>query len=604
MAKKENGNKENLVVSTAVTEDSLSFDQLSGNSVKLSPSAKSPLGMTYKELHDGLEETIKTFFGKDSELTPKEAYSWIFHLDKEEGTFLDDERCRIQDWMEPPEKLLHTGDKVRTFKGNPIAYSRTKTDNPKTGRFHIMFRDKFDEKLAEIQSRPFAILNGLTYLGKKNKLSMANKMYALMFDIDGVTGQTLYGFLYLAQNYKEAPIPSIITLSGTGVHFVYIFEEPISMTPDMQLWVKWVKYCLTCIIWNDNFSSEERQFQGINQGFRVIGGPSKVEGYNVIAYKCREDEWTLEELEDYITSYDEKEALKRIEKPSRPSERHTTPLFEAKEKWPEWWRSIELEKESGIHRNKGGWTCNPKLYEWWIEKIHEPGACRVGHRYFITMAMGIYAVKSGVPREKLKEDALAIQPYLDAIGGPAYPFTLDDMNAALDVYDNENAHRFSIRTISSLTGIPIEKKPHPDLDKYNAQMKRAAEMRGEVYVEEKMTREKWLEVEARPRSRIAQARYNTDWRKDNGRKSCKPILTVWIINHPYASQQDASEDPTLGLSINTISKHWKECGGLTSIERADKWLDENPNGTAKEMVDQLGISQQVAWRHLRRYKKK
>ena len=133
MSKKENGNKENLVVSTAVTEDSLSFDQLSGNSVKLSPSAKSPLGMTYKDLHDGLEETIKAFFGRDSELTPKEAYSWIFHLDKEEGTFLDDERCRIQDWMEPPEKISRNGEKMRTFKGNPIAYSRTKTDNPKTG---------------------------------------------------------------------------------------------------------------------------------------------------------------------------------------------------------------------------------------------------------------------------------------------------------------------------------------------------------------------------------------------------------------------------------------------------------------------------------------
>ena len=157
---------------TAVTEDSLSNDKLSRNSGKLPASAKSPLGMTYRELHEGLENSIKSFFGKDSELTPMEAYSWIFHLDKEEGTFLDDERCRIQDWMEPPEKLSRTGEKERTFKGNPIAYSRTNSENPKTGRFHIMFRDKFEEKLAEIQSKPFAILNGLSYLGKKNKLNL------------------------------------------------------------------------------------------------------------------------------------------------------------------------------------------------------------------------------------------------------------------------------------------------------------------------------------------------------------------------------------------------------------------------------------------------
>ena len=58
MAKKESGNKDNPSVSIAVTEDSLSYDQLSGNTAKLPQSAKSPLGLTYKELHEGLEETI------------------------------------------------------------------------------------------------------------------------------------------------------------------------------------------------------------------------------------------------------------------------------------------------------------------------------------------------------------------------------------------------------------------------------------------------------------------------------------------------------------------------------------------------------------------
>lgn len=203
--------------------------------------------------------------------------------------------------------------------------------------------------------------------------------------------------------------------------------------------------------------------------------------------------------------------------------------------------------------------------------------------------------KCGISKEQLREDALAIQPYFNSLGAPLNPFTISDVESALLAYDNPNAARFSIKTISALSGLPIEKKKHPYLNRYNEQMKTLAERAGKEYVPEKMTREKWLDVEAREMARKAQALYGTDWRKGGGRKSCEEQVKTWIISHPYARIADAAEE--LKLSRKTISKYWKQCGGLSPEERIDKWLIANPDASVHEAVDALKIHWTTFYEH-------
>lgn len=79
--------------------------------------------------------------------------------------------------------------------GNPIAYFRNQ--NEETGHFRIMFLEQFEDILAELQNADFAILNGLSYFGRKNVQQYADKMFSMVFDLDGQTPQTLRNFLRL-----------------------------------------------------------------------------------------------------------------------------------------------------------------------------------------------------------------------------------------------------------------------------------------------------------------------------------------------------------------------------------------------------------------------
>lgn len=86
--------------------------------------------------------------------------------------------------------LQRDGEERGKYKANPIGYYRYQ-DKAK-GSYRILFEDTFQEVLAELQQADdFAILNGITYFGRKNVQAHASKMFAMIFDIDGVTDKTL-----------------------------------------------------------------------------------------------------------------------------------------------------------------------------------------------------------------------------------------------------------------------------------------------------------------------------------------------------------------------------------------------------------------------------
>ena len=133
------------------------------------------------------------------EVSPMEVYTDIFRLG---------EGC-----------LQKSGEEPGEFKANPIAY--WKNNDAKHGHFRIMFEDTFEDTLLELQKADFAILNGLTYFGRRNVQSHVSKMYALPFDLDDVTEQNLRNFLSGAINGGAYPIPQYIALSGHGVHLYF-----------------------------------------------------------------------------------------------------------------------------------------------------------------------------------------------------------------------------------------------------------------------------------------------------------------------------------------------------------------------------------------------
>ena len=93
-----------------------------------------------------------------------------------------------------------------------------------------MFDDDFEDTLKELQQADFAIMNGISYFGRKNVQAHASKMYAMIFDIDGVTDDTLGNFLKSAYSeFTIYPLPNYIILSGHGIHLYYIFDYAIPL---------------------------------------------------------------------------------------------------------------------------------------------------------------------------------------------------------------------------------------------------------------------------------------------------------------------------------------------------------------------------------------
>ena len=107
------------------------------------------------------------------------------------------------------------------------------------------------------------------------------------------------------------------------------------------------------------------QYQGIFQGFRMVGTQSKLgKRYPVKAFETGE-RVTIEYLNGYLM--DKSKAVTDFHYKSDLS------LAEALKKYPEWYEKRIVQ---GEHRER--WHIKRDLYDWWLRKIKEGAS--VGHR--------------------------------------------------------------------------------------------------------------------------------------------------------------------------------------------------------------------------------
>lgn len=397
------------------------------------------------------------------------------------------------------------------FKSNPLGYM--KNINDKHGHYRILFDDDFEETLKQLQEADFSILNGLTYFGRKNTLAHANTMRAMIFDLDGVDPINLHNFLSGCRG-GVYPIPQYIALSGHNVHLYYVFEYAVPLYPELKKQLKELKYALTMKIWNPYTSKlEYPQVQGINQGFRVLGGKTKIPGKRVRVYQIDSHPCNLEQLGSYVA-----EEYRINEDQLFKMNKYT--LDEAREAFPEWYERRVVRGEP-----KRTWTCKRDLYDWWKRKIIDGAS--VHHRYFCIMVLAIYGVKCGIEFEEVKKDAYDLIPYLDSLS-ITDPFTQSDCDSALECYDPDYV-TYPIKDISRATAIEIQK------NKRNGR-KQSDHVRMMNMIRDDIN-------------------HNTTWNKvGNGRKPKKEVVAKWQLEHPNGRKADCIRDT--GLTKPTVYKWW------------------------------------------------
>ncbi len=366
----------------------------------------------------------------------------------------------------------------------------------------------------------FTIYSPIGYYGKNRTGANARYLYALVFDLDGVDMKHLRDLLHQMKNDVIPPATYLVN-SGTGFHVYYFLEEPVPMYPENQKHLRLVKHALTGRIWND-FTSKyrERQQQGIMQGFRVVGTPTKLGAdYPVTAFAmCDKRYWTIEKLYDYVPEITKKELLKK-------AQFRKMTLEEAKAKYPDWY-----ERRVVKDLPKGRWVVKRDLYDWWHNKIKKE--IKVGHRYFAIMTLAIYAKKCNINEEELYEDAFGLlEPYEKLTIENTNHFVREDIVAALEMF-NEDYVTFPRREIAKLSGLEIP------ANKRNFR-KQAIHLKGARAIQEINDEDK-----------------GTNWRNTNGRPTKEQEVSEWQKINPDGRKADCVKET--GLSKTTVYKYWKK----------------------------------------------
>lgn len=415
---------------------------------------------------------------------------------------------------------------LNTDFSKPNAIYLYQDENKKMKR-RIMLNDTWEEDYINyIECNPMTLCGGLSYRGRTNKLENAQRMHALIFDLDGVGEKELDNIMYLTtmppSQIRSIPMPTYIVASGTGLHLYYVFDEPIDLYPNIKVQLKSLKYDLTFRFWNPTVTSKEKQiqYQSINQGFRMVGSINGKHDTEVVAFRTGE-RVTLADLNAYC---DKKENQVDINKPFRPSK---ITKEQAKEQYPEWYQRVVVEGDKRLKK----WDIKGKvngdnpyaLYDWW--RTHAT-SIKGGHRYFYLMCMSIYASKCDVPLKKLKKD-MAEDFLIVSKSEHSNPLTEDDMKSALEMYSREY-YNFKIDDIEKLTDIRIERNKR----NYRKQEQHIKVMNAIREIEHP----------------------NGSWINKDGAPTKQNIVEEWRKKNPNGKPKECIQ--ATGLSKNTVYKWW------------------------------------------------
>lgn len=419
-------------------------------------------------------------------------------------------------------------------KGNGIAVTIDKDSYTR-----VTITDEH-EQIDDLVNHDFVILNGLSYFGNERTMRNATLLYAMIFDIDGLSDLNKLKNLisHVTGNERINPRPTYLVNSGHGVHLYYVFKEPIPLYNHLKEPLKKMKYHLTARLWNQYVSDiEEPQYQGLNQGFRMVGSPTKFgKDYRLTAFKIG-DKIDLDYLNSFITNEDDQ--VTNIEYES------TLSLEQAKEKYPDWYE----HKIKGNEKKKT-WKVKRDLYDWWLGRIKNEAT--YGHRYFCIMALAIYAIKCDVPFSELEQDSYDLIPRMNE-ANPQEPFTHEDVLSALNAYD-ENYKNFPRTDLEKLTAIAMPENKR----NYQSQKNHLEESRAIRDIRMKRENKVWWNEEGAP----TKEKLVLDYIKENPNDNPTQIARALNVSRPtvykylkvFREESIYDEEPLIDVKGNKFNQ--------------------------------------------------
>lgn len=463
-----------------------------------------------------------------------------------------------------PEGFLQTSDGEHDGKPNAIVLEDTGIDREYTDENgdpcskRLMRRYTVHDDLdllkelrkTSIRENTFMFLSPISYFGKSRNHRNARYLHAFMIDLDYVGEMELRNLLHQMER-KVIPYANYLVSSGTGLHVVYMLEHPIPLMTRYVAGLQAIKHALTDRVWNANTSASnpgQKQYQGIYQGFRMVGTATKLNGnignpklkhpYEAVAFS---HDSTPRATISYLLSFlpqlkglEGMDDLVAISELSREV-RKTTPLKEARKLWPEWYENTVVQKKP-----RGGWTFGRAGYEDCLKAIREQVS--VSHRYWCIFYLAVMANKCGVPYEELEDDAYGLLKQFDDLSvDPSNRFTARDVAAALEAYEGGSAsgraRRYTRAFCERHSAVTWEKRgitPNPP--------------------EKRLPLRESLEL-ARHKRDINQRIAGTHWWDDGNRNGAPTkAMQVWEVAYEHPNMSHAAIAREAGVSRPTVIK--------------------------------------------------
>jgi len=391
------------------------------------------------------------------------------------------------------------------------------------------------DELMEYQStRDDVYVVPASFINGYNSGTACRDVYALVVDIDRIKPETLDAIIENGNLGNMTPMPTYIVNSGRGVHFYYVFDEPVPHYYGNRKILKDM-YRVLCGITQRNILAKT-DWHAITQPFRLPGSLTRL-GQTVTGWKCGE-KWPAWRLADRLNV--DHEDLDLIRRPLL-SQREYKELKEQRE-------AADLEDtgkpKTARKKRKVEWKSsldgNTGFYLGCLERCFKDTT--EGSRYRSLCALTIVARKCGYPKEQLEQDLLQLLEHYNRIGKH---MKQTEVKKALRMY-NEKALQTRSTTLEMWFGWEFYRIDEKERQK-RQEKGLSTRTRAEILEEARLLRD------------LRMKRQGRKWDDNNGRKSKEQEIKAWRQEHPDGKPKDCIQDT--GISKNTVYKWWNSKEG-------------------------------------------
>ena len=381
------------------------------------------------------------------------------------------------------------------------------------------YREMEVDELMEYQSlrsniyvAPASFINGC-YKGATCK-----DLYALVVDIDRIHPETLDAIIENGNLGNMTPMPTYIVNSGSGVHFYYVFQEPVPYYHVNQKILKDM-YRTLCGVTKRNILAKT-DWHAITQPFRLPGSQTKL-GQTVTGWKCG-DKWHARAL------------AKRLGIDGEDLDLQQRPLLSQREYKEE--KDRRAAQAGKPKKQKKQWRSslegNFGFYESCLQRCYEKTPEGTRYRSLVGLTMVAYKVR--LPKERLEQDLMQLLVHYNQIGKH---MSQKEVKKALRAY-NAKADRCRSGTLEEWFGWEFQRLAQGRREKLKA--------RGRI-----RTREEAWKIARSTRDILYP---DGEWRNTTGAPTKEQMIKAWRAEHPEGKPKDCIQDT--GISKNTVYKWW------------------------------------------------